>query len=326
MKSIILHLLLILLVLLFGNTLFAKDYSISINVKPAGTLSIIIGKKANLVTELTLSGSMNGDDIITIRNMSNIKILNLADANIVIGGAPYDETIGTFCTEANKISDYMFSGTQIESIVLPKNVTSIGESAFQNCFSLASVTIPKSVISIGNNAFMNCKKLSSISIPNNVTEICNSTFRNCTHLTSISIPYGIVSIGDDAFSNCKNLTSVSLPNSLTLLGNGAFSHCESLSTITLPDSISTLKSYTFNYCLDLTSVTLPKNLTYIGINVFFECAKLDEVLCLAKTPPRLSKDAFHHCSRFNIYIPKGSFSAYKSLTSVEFINMIYEAN
>ena len=56
-------------------------------------------------------------------------------------------------------------------------ITSIGNSAFQYCTSLASITIPSSVTSIGNYAFSNCSSLASITIPNSVTSIGNSAFQ-----------------------------------------------------------------------------------------------------------------------------------------------------
>ena len=43
-------------------------------------------------------------------------------------------------------------------------VTSIGEDAFNECYSLSGIVIPDSVTSIGGYAFMNCESLSSITI------------------------------------------------------------------------------------------------------------------------------------------------------------------
>ena len=42
------------------------------------------------------------------------------------------------------------------------SVTSIGSSAFENCWGLTSITIPNSVTSIGDAAFESCTNLTSI--------------------------------------------------------------------------------------------------------------------------------------------------------------------
>ena len=44
----------------------------------------------------------------------------------------------------------------IQRIEIGNGVTSIGNTAFYDCYSLASIVIPDSVTSIGNNAFSNC--------------------------------------------------------------------------------------------------------------------------------------------------------------------------
>ena len=44
----------------------------------------------------------------------------------------------------------------LQEVNVGERVTSIGNYAFRNCYSLASITIPNSVTSIGNYAFENC--------------------------------------------------------------------------------------------------------------------------------------------------------------------------
>ena len=64
-------------------------------------------------------------------------------------------------------------------------VTSIQNSAFENCTTLTSIIIQNTTVSIGYYAFYNCTGLTSITIPSSVTRIENHTFYNCTGLTSI---------------------------------------------------------------------------------------------------------------------------------------------
>ncbi|MBM6682092.1 leucine-rich repeat protein, partial [Pseudoflavonifractor capillosus] len=44
-------------------------------------------------------------------------------------------------------------------VVIPKRVTEIGESAFEDCTGLTNVTIPEGVTKIGEFAFLNCTGL-----------------------------------------------------------------------------------------------------------------------------------------------------------------------
>ena len=100
------------------------------------------------------------------------------------------------------------SRSRVKSAVIAEGVTSIGESAFENCGSLTSVTIPNSVTSIGRYAFYYCTSLTSVTIPDGVTIINDAVFNGCTSLTSVTIPDSVTSIGGSAFYNCTSLTDV----------------------------------------------------------------------------------------------------------------------
>lgn len=67
----------------------------------------------------------------------------------------------------------------VQKVEIGKGVTSIGSSAFYNCYSLASITIPEGVTSIGGYAFNGCYSLASITIPESVTSIGSHAFNNC---------------------------------------------------------------------------------------------------------------------------------------------------
>lgn len=142
-------------------------------------------------------------------------------------------------------------------------VTAIGEKAFATLNSqqtptpnmnLESVILPGSIQTIGHSAFSDCTKLSSLttwnqdtSIPNGITTIHEQTFESCTSLKNFTFPDSITSIEHGAFAYCTELSKLSkivLPERLTTIGNGAFG-AAGLTNITIPKSLKEVGEYAF---------------------------------------------------------------------------------
>ena len=119
--------------------------------------------------------------------------------------------------------------SRIQKVIIGDNITSIGDYAFYNCYSLTSITIPDGVISIGTYTFYCCYALVSITIPDSVTSIGQNVFYGCYVLTSIVIPDGVISIIGSAFQYCFGITSITIPDNVTNIGANAFGYCYSVS-------------------------------------------------------------------------------------------------
>ena len=137
--------------------------------------------------------------------------------------------VGDFEIDANGVlTKYHGSGVDV---VIPNEVTSIGNSAFLNCRSLNSVTIPLGVSIISDYAFNWCVNLVSIDIPDSVTYIGDYAFDACSSLTKVKIPYGVTCINGASFQDCYSLKTVIIPDSVTSIEGWAFATCNSLSDI-----------------------------------------------------------------------------------------------
>ena len=102
-------------------------------------------------------------------------------------------------------------------------VTTIENSAFNECTELTSVVIPNTVTSIGEKAFFKCSNLTSITLPEGLTTIQNRAFAQCTSLT-LTLPHTVTEIGQGAFEMaCTNQKELVIPQSVTDIGRNAFS-------------------------------------------------------------------------------------------------------
>ena len=131
-------------------------------------------------------------------------------------------------------------------------ITSVGQYAFQYCYSLTSVVISNSVTSVGQYAFNYCSSLTNVVISNSVTSINARAFQNCYSLTSVVIPNSVTNISNYAFQGCYSLTNVVIPNSVTSISTYTLTSCFSLTNVVIPNSVTSISTYAFAYCNSLT--------------------------------------------------------------------------
>ena len=228
-----------------------------------------------------------------VRSIGDYAFYSCSSLTIIIvdvNNENYKSIDGNLYTKDGKTLIQYAIGKKDASFIIPDGVTSIGNSAFRDCYSLTNITIPNSVTSIGNSAFSNCDKLTSIIVDANNEKYKsidgNLYMKNGKTLiqyaigkkdTSFIIPDGVTSIDDAALRYCYNLTSISIPDSVTSIGSYAFSDCYSLTSITIPDSVASIGSYAFYHCDNLTSITIPSSVTSIGNNAFYFCIRLHTV-------------------------------------------------
>ncbi len=213
-------------------------------------------------------------------------------------------------TSINSVAFYGYKG-QIESVTIPKSVTSIGGAAFGNCNitnlyyegtadqwmvtgagsgltssaenvyfdgKLATdIVLSDGITSIPDNAFYGLAGMTSISVPDSVTSIGANAFAGCTGLTSVDLPDALTTIGNSAFEGCTGLTSVDLSDALTTISDSAFEGCTGLSAVEIPASVTEIGSYAFKECTAVSSVTIPSSVTYIKTGAFENCNSLTDV-------------------------------------------------
>ena len=185
------------------------------------------------------------------------------------------ETNSDFVIENGVLKEY--KGTS-EDVVIPEEVTAIGDNAFKNCDTIKSIVIPNTVKSIGSYAFKACTGLTDITLPEGLETIENYAFASCTRLSSLNMPSTLKSIGAHAFDSCRLATSLTLNDNLETIGDYAFSGCKSITgRVTLPSSLQSVPTGIFKGCEALTAVDIPDGVTSIGNYAFYRCSTLEDV-------------------------------------------------
>jgi len=302
-KKVLFRTIVVITGLLLQFSLWGQDIPpITLNVETAGTLpSLIADNRKYEITDLTLTGKLNGADIRFIREMAGkdafdgdtdgkLKSLDLSGVSIVNSGNNYyrgwypsNYPKYFYIKDNNTIYGNMFSDLEkLSSIVLPNSVTLT--TLIWNCYSDGSGN--ESIQA--NNSCFNGSGFTTITLGIR----CIADFRigsSCTVLQKIIVPEDndIYSSLDGVLFNKDKTTLITfpqaksgtyaIPNSVTSIGRAAFSCCTGLTSITIPNRVTSISDGAFFGCTGLTSITIPNSITSIGDGAFTGCTGLTSI-------------------------------------------------
>lgn len=234
-------------------------------------------------------------------------------------------TIGRTCFE---------DCTALKEVILSSSVTSVGEEAFNGCFSLEKLTVAfvgsdnraeneKAVFGyiFGATEFKNSSIVKQYYksgdfveyyVPDSLREVTvlgnklgYGAFYNCSKLTKITVGKDVSTIDKRTFYNCSGLETVEFEEGVTGISNEAFVGCSSLNAVVLPDSLTALGSDAFRGCAKISHVTIGSGLTNMGESCFENCTAI-ETLTIKEGAAKIGTKAFYNCSKIKQVVIPGS--------------------
>lgn len=257
----------LLFTLLSLFALISYGQEITIDVTKPGTLSSLIGDKKYTISNLIIKGSLNGDDIITLRDMAGItkggspskgrlSNLDLSETSIVSGGNSYMYDYGSYeqyYTKQDTLNTYSFYNCPaLEIITLPKTLKAVEKMVFSVCPNLKEINVPN------ENTFLKSVNGVLFSLVDSKLLRYPSAYSGGDY----TIPNDVKIIGYEAFADCLNLNSVDIPNSVTTIEGVAFTFCKKISLIEIPASVTSISASAFNYCTRLENINVADDNSY----------------------------------------------------------------
>ncbi len=168
------------------------------------------------------------------------------------------------------ISPEAFAMTQIQSVVIPEGVTTIGAYAFAFCEYLKDVVFPQSIELIDDCAFLCCESLTEINLPDKFINLGGEVFADSGYYyNKDNWVNGILYLGkyllyadmvnDDAKVTVRKGTKyiaqfaftfsyakeVVFPKGLEIISDYAFYENETIEKINIPNSVQRIGKYAF---------------------------------------------------------------------------------
>lgn len=218
----------------------------------------------------TLSGQC-GDALSWTYDKANAKLMITGTGDMWI----YEAATYLFLNEDEEAEErdgttapWNYYAEQIETLVLPEGMTTVGSFAFTGCSSLETLTLPGTLTSIGISAFQNCRGLTgTLVIPDSVVRIGQSAFQNCRSFTGLDLGEGLVTIFDSAFANFGTpkspITDLTIPASVRHINSSAFYEAGFSGTLTILGPVEELAEEAFRGC-QFSRVTLSEGLKILA--------------------------------------------------------------
>ena len=198
-----------------------------------------------------------------------------------------------------ELDSRIISGTQIESIVIPKSVEvcpygpELGQGALSGAQYLKEIIFAEGMKVIPSHIAYKAQTLEQVVIPESVTEIGSYAFFGTVKLPEVKLPSTLETIGKYAFSK-SGLTNIEIPKNVTELGANAFYETTKLTEITLSTALETIGEYAFSKS-EITSIVIPKNTKMVGEKAFSNNNQLTRVEFGQDADTAIGSYAFENC-------------------------------
>ena len=168
----------------------------------------------------------------------------------------------------SEIGGWAFYGlSNVERIVIPGTVETIGESAFGET-KATQIIISDGVKTIERGAFESCKNAEAVTIGNSVEYIGSKAFYECKNLKSLEIPDSVATIQSYAFWGCNSLSALTFGTGLTTISSGAFEGAFVLESLDIPDNVQQIGPEAFKYSRALKNISIGKGVRSFVYKVF----------------------------------------------------------
>ena len=164
------------------------------------------------LTSVTIPNSVTSIGMLAFENCSGLTAVHITDLS-----AWCKIKFDSYYSNPTCYAHHLYlNGEEIINLVIPDDITSIGEYAFSGCSALTAVHI--------TDLSAWCK-IQFDDDYSNPTYYAHHLYLNGEEITNLVIRDDITSIGNYAFYGCYGLTSVTIPNSVTSIGNDVFWGC-----------------------------------------------------------------------------------------------------
>ena len=239
-----------------------------------------------------------------------------------------------------RIGDSAFQNCSIKTLVLPKELRSIGSCAFtspagipeaEGKTGLESVVFNEKLRSIGSLAFHSQSLLKEIKLPKSLKIIGDAAFEDCTLLEKISGGAGLKQLGSGIF----NRTAVSA-NEKNWSGNELYLGKNLLAFDKMPKGKYKIKEGTrvvangiFDACENLTEIYIPKSVIGVACNengfryYCMNCPKLKKITVAKESKSFKSVDGVLYNKDQTILYRYPAAKTAKSFTVPKSVKTVY---
>ena len=160
-------------------------------------------------------------------------------------------------------------GKEVTEVILPDNITRVGNYAFSSCYGLKTVSLGNGVRNIGAGAFVSCLYMDSLSVGRAVREIGGKAFGGCRGLRRINVDdpamWALIRFADSGANPfCEGQALM-------------YSRGEWVYMLEIPDTVSAINDYAFYGCYGLSYISIPPSVKAIGIDAFYGCYYLQRL-------------------------------------------------